>query len=295
MENHKSFFSDLQNALPSMSEAKRSIAEYLMENWQEAVFLSAGKIARKVGVSESVVVRFAQDLGYSGFPELQGVLQTILRHRMTGVSDSLASIEDDQELESITDKHSPEVVQLSYNLTLKNLQATLYNNDFETILKAVDKIVNSRRIVIIASRNALGPATILAAHLNEIFTNTLLVAAGLDDMFDHLRPLTEEDLLITFGHPSYSTNTVKAAKFAEARKVKQISFTDSLSSPLALPGVTVLLTSFRSYSFATSHVSTVFLIEILLHIMTKRDNGKVIRSVEEIELLNRTYGLTTNN
>jgi DNA-binding MurR/RpiR family transcriptional regulator len=285
-----SFFSKLQNALPSMSEAKRSIAEYLMENWQEVVFFSASKLARKVGVSESVVVRLAQDLGYTGFPDLQEELQKILRNRMTGLFDYHQDSNDTQ-IDSITDKHSSEMVQLTYKLTSKNLQHTLFNNGFDTFLKAVDLIVHAKKIVIVASRNALGPAMILSVHLNEIFTNTHLLTAGKDDMFDYLRNLTEDDLLITIGLPGYSQSTVRAAKFAENKHIPQLAITDSLTSPLALPGVTVLLTSYKSYSFASSHVSTVFLIDVLLHLITIRDDGKVIRSLEELDLINRQYGL----
>ncbi|WP_134704743.1 MurR/RpiR family transcriptional regulator [Ammoniphilus sp. YIM 78166] len=288
MSKNLSLFEKIQVSMPAMSDAKKAIAKYILENWQEVAFLSASRLARQVGVSESVVVRFSQDLGYTGFPDLQGNLQMILRNRMTGM---FGQNGEDAQLELLADKHSSGSVQRVFDLTIKNLQTTLHSNSFETFISAVNQITEARRIAIIAGRNAMGPALTLSIHLNEIFTNTQLIGSGQDDMFDHLRSLTEQDLLITIGLPGYSRNTVRAVAYAEERGIKQIAITDSLSSPLARPNSVVLLTSFKSLAYASSHVSTVFLIDTLIHLITIKDKGQVLKSLEELAEINKQYGL----
>ena len=78
------FTEKIDLAYKKMSKGHKSITRYIMENFDSAAFLTAGKLGNKVGVSESTVVRFANSLGYSGYPELQKELQEMLRARLTG-------------------------------------------------------------------------------------------------------------------------------------------------------------------------------------------------------------------
>jgi DNA-binding MurR/RpiR family transcriptional regulator len=68
-----------------LSKGHRRIAEYIMQHYDKAVFMTASCLGDKVGVSESTVVRFADALGYEGYPQLQRALQELVRHRLTAV------------------------------------------------------------------------------------------------------------------------------------------------------------------------------------------------------------------
>lgn len=280
-------FERIQNELRNMSDAKQKVGRYLLENWQETAFMSAAKLAREVGVSESVVVRFAQDLEFSGFPELQNAIQKVLRNRLTGYSSNIGDVIEPPVLSTKAPKDIKKVV----DLTLQNLQGVIEGIQQETMLRVIELIIKSKRIIVSASRNAMGPAIILATHLNEIFTNTIFVSSGQDDVYDHLRSLTSEDLLITIGLPGYSKSTVRVAEFGHERSTPHVTITDSYNSPLAKVANIPLITYYNSYSYATSHVGTVFIIDILVYLITLKDNGKVLKSIEEIEVLNQKYGM----
>jgi len=58
-----------------LSDKKRQIAKYILDNYTEASFLTAAELARRADVSEPTVIRLATDLGYSGFPEMRSALQ----------------------------------------------------------------------------------------------------------------------------------------------------------------------------------------------------------------------------
>lgn len=53
------------------SKGQRLIAKYILENYDKAAFMTAGKLGKTVGVSESTVVRFAAELGYDGYPGMR--------------------------------------------------------------------------------------------------------------------------------------------------------------------------------------------------------------------------------
>ena len=45
--------------------------------------MTASKLGKLSGVSESTVVRFASELGYDGYPSMQRALQEMIRSRLT--------------------------------------------------------------------------------------------------------------------------------------------------------------------------------------------------------------------
>ena len=81
----------MQNDLLSMlskgsskfSKGQRIIAKYILNNYDKAAFMTAGKLGKIVGVSESTVVRFAAELGYDGYPSMRKALQEMIRNRLT--------------------------------------------------------------------------------------------------------------------------------------------------------------------------------------------------------------------
>ena len=68
-----------------LSKGQRAIARYITENYDKAAFMTAGKLGRTVGVSESTVVRFATELGFDGYPGMRRAMQEMVRSRLTSV------------------------------------------------------------------------------------------------------------------------------------------------------------------------------------------------------------------
>lgn len=67
------------------SKGQRLISRYIRENYDKAAFMTAGKLGKTVGVSESTVVRFASELGYDGYPGMRKAMQEMIRNRLTAV------------------------------------------------------------------------------------------------------------------------------------------------------------------------------------------------------------------
>ena len=76
----------IQENMSTFSKGQKTIANYLLHNYDKAAYLTAARLGKEVGVSESTVVRFAVELGYEGYPEMQKNLQELVRnlHRDAG-------------------------------------------------------------------------------------------------------------------------------------------------------------------------------------------------------------------
>ena len=69
----------------SFSKGQKRIADYILNNYDKAAFMTAARLGQTAQVSESTVVRFAAELGYSGYPAMQKALQEIIRGKLTSV------------------------------------------------------------------------------------------------------------------------------------------------------------------------------------------------------------------
>ena len=83
-EPNANLFSKLEEILPALSKGHKKIAEYIMTTYDKAAFMTASKLGNIVGVSESTVVRFATELGFEGYPELQRALKEYTSTRLRG-------------------------------------------------------------------------------------------------------------------------------------------------------------------------------------------------------------------
>ena len=68
-----------------MSKGQKRLADYVTENYDKAVFLTAARLGEVVGVSESTVVRFATQLGYKGYPGFQKALEELVRNKLNSI------------------------------------------------------------------------------------------------------------------------------------------------------------------------------------------------------------------
>ena len=123
------------------SKGQRLIAKYILENYDKAAFMTAGKLGKTVGVSESTVVRFAAELGYDGYPGMRKALQEMIRSRLTSVQ----RIEAAKDL--IDDRN---ILKSVLSDDIDKLQATLEEIDQDSFDKAIDMIMSAKNIYIFA-------------------------------------------------------------------------------------------------------------------------------------------------
>ena len=76
---------NIQNDIHAFSKGQKKIAAYILSNYDKAAFMTASRLGKTVEVSESTVVRFAVELGYEGYPEMQKTLQELVRNKLTSV------------------------------------------------------------------------------------------------------------------------------------------------------------------------------------------------------------------
>ena len=75
----------IEQMMPTFSKSQKLIANYILNHYEKAAYMTALKLGNAVNVSESTVVRFAIELGYEGYPQLQRSLQSHIKNRLTSI------------------------------------------------------------------------------------------------------------------------------------------------------------------------------------------------------------------
>jgi len=238
------------------SKGQRLIAKYIVENYDKAAFMTAGKLGKAVGVSESTVVRFAAELGYDGYPGMRKALQEMIRSRLTSVQ----RIEAAKDL--IDDRN---VLKAVLSDDIEKLQTTLEEIDNDSFNKAIDTIMSANHVYISAMRTSKYIAGFFGFYLSMMMGNVHVVCeTGAAEVFEELLRIGPGDVFVGFTFPRYSSRAIKAMRFAKARGAKTIGITDSKASPYYRVADVCLFAKSDMVSFLDSMVAPMSLVNALV-------------------------------
>lgn len=209
-----------------MSKGQRRLADYVCNDYDKAVFLTAAKLGEIVGVSESTVVRFATQLGYKGYPGFQKALEELVRNKLNSI----------QRMEVTYGRISQsEILETVLQSDIDKIKMTLADIDHKAFDLAIDTLLNARRVYVIGIRSCAPLASFLGFYLNLVCDNVSVVDVNSSsEIFEQLIRINEHDVIIGISFPRYSMRTLKALEFASNRKAKVITLTDSVHSPMNL-------------------------------------------------------------
>ncbi|MBQ6951419.1 MAG: MurR/RpiR family transcriptional regulator [Clostridia bacterium] len=283
VENQRDLIDRLNLTGKKLSKSHRLIADYIVEHYDKAVFMTAAMLGDIVGVSESTVVRFAVALGYEGYPQLQHSLQELVRHRLTAV----------QRFEMSSDMAENAVLSTVLKADMMNIRHTADAIDEKAFADVVNKMLSARTIYILGLRSAAPLAQFFAYYLSFIFEDVRLVAASSTDVFESIARIRKEDVLIGISFPRYSTRTLEAMRFAQECGAQVIGITDGLMSPLYRQADICLTARTDMASFVDSLVAPLSLVNALLVALAMKKRDDLSRHFEKLEGIWDAYSIYT--
>ncbi|HHY17667.1 MAG TPA: MurR/RpiR family transcriptional regulator [Firmicutes bacterium] len=251
-----------------LSDAKSKVARFILERWDEASFFSAAKIGEAVGVSETVVIRLASELGYSGYPEMQQELQKLA---MAILQSTIVKRLDSKSVPKDYDS----LLGSSRDRIAKNVDRAFGLNPLQAITDVATELLKAANRYVIGFRASHGPAVCLSVNMNQMIGNTHLISLGLGDPYDRLRNVTARDIAVGITFHKYSIHTKDLLQMVKDKGGKIISITDDLLAPVSQLSDHVLLVDTQGFSFGHSHAGTMALIDILLEAIAFLDRPRV--------------------
>ncbi|MBQ6603967.1 MAG: MurR/RpiR family transcriptional regulator [Eubacterium sp.] len=281
MDRSKGLFSRISQNYKSFSKGQKKIADFIENHYEQAVFMTASRLAESAGVSESTAVRFAVSLGYSGYPEFRRELEGMIMNRLNSVERMEVTYGNISESE-ILDK-----VMLS---DVEKIRKTLEHCDREMFKTAVETILAAKRVYVIGIRSCAPLAAFLSFYLNQVLDDVRLVStSNSSEIFEQMVRLTNEDVVIGISFPRYSMRTLKALEFANNRNARVIAITDSIHSPLNLYSSCNLIARSDMASIVDSLVAPLSLINALIVTLCMERKDHVVDTLLTMEKLWEEY------
>lgn len=287
MANSNDLINVIKSNFYKFSKGQKLIAQFIIDHYDKAAFMTAAKIGETVDVSESTVVRFASSIGYSGYPELQKALQVLIKNKLTTVQ--RISLDDDVINDS--EKLHKKIIKNEMN-NMRNLYESI---DIEALDKATDIILNAKKVYILGLRTSSTLSNYLGFYLDVILDNVkILNNSGVNSLYEEIIRIKEDDVLIVISYPRYSKITIDATKFVKERNAKIVAITDTESSPVHQLSNVSLLAKSNIVSFIDSLVVPLGIINNLIINISLQEKDDIVEYYNRLEQLWDNHSIYQN-
>lgn len=267
----------IKSIYPTLSKGQKKIANAILNDYDKTAYLTAAKLGKLVGVSESTVVRFADELGFEGYSQFQLAVQELVRIKLT----------PNQRIE-VTKKRigRGDVIDSVMESDVNKIKYTLERLDREVFSRSVDAILEAKTIYITGARSTEPLAHLLSYNLSLIFDNVrFVVPTSSTEVFEQMYSVSEKDTVIAFSFPRYSSKMVNSVKYARHKGAKVVVFTDSVISPLAEHADCLLTAQSDMASFMDSLVAPLSIINAIIIEITNRREKEITERFDALEKL----------
>ena len=267
------------------SKGQRLISKYITENYDKAAFMTAGKLGRTVGVSESTVVRFATELGYDGYPGMRKAMQEMVRSRLTSVQ-RIAVAQDMLD--------GSNVLKYVMSSDIEKLQSTMAELDRASFDEAVNAIENASHLYLVGMRSSAALASFMAFYMNFLLDNVRLIHdTTSNEVYEQIMHIGPGDVYVGISYPRYSSSSLKAMEFAKSRGATVVALTDNANSPFAQAADIRLYAKSDMVSFLDSLIAPMSLINALIVAVAARKPETLAQTFNYLEELWSRYEVFT--
>ena len=265
----------IQEKQNTFSKGQKQISSFILAHYDKAAYMTAAKLGALVGVSESTVVRFANELGFAGYPELQHSLQEMIRSKLTTI----------QRIEITNDRiGESDLLEKVLNSDIDKIKHTLEEIDRTSFENAVDDLIGAQMIYIIGMRSSSSLASFMYHYLNLVFPHVRLVrTTSGSEIFEQLLRINDKDVIIGISFPRYSKRIINALGYAKKQGAKVISITDSAASPIAANADDLLLAKSDMASFVDSLVAPLSIINALIVAIGRKKQDEIAETFGKLE------------
>ena len=287
MGNTNEIIIKINEKYEKLSKGQKLLADYIKQNYDKAAFLTAAKLGKLVGVSESTVVRFSVTLGYKGYPEFQKALEELVRNKLNSI----------QRMEVAYGRISQsEILTSVLQSDAEKIKLTLENIDEKAFETAIDILLKAKHIYVLGIRSCMPLANFLSFYLNMLFDNVHLIqTSSSSEIFEQMIRISEGDAIIGISFPRYSMRTLKAMEFANNRNAKVITLTDSIHSPMNLYSSCNLIARSDMASIVDSLVAPLSVINALVVALCMKKQKEVVNTLETLENIWDEYQVYSND
>ncbi len=273
--------SELRHRYDELTHSQKRIAEAIVEDPEFIAFATVDKVAAKLGVSPSTVVRFAYRIGLDGYPDLQERVRTLVRTQIR------RSAEISGNEASVTDHLADSVFARSLAHDAANLRRTILGLTARDLDRAVEALLRAERLFVVGSLGSYAAAHFAAVAFDRLRGSTFALDGNDYENATRLADLSERDALVIFTFAPYARSALRLVQLAKGRKTPVIAITDTSISPVGQQVDIVLCAVSSGVSTHNSLIGAMAVSNALINGLMLARSGRALERYDRVtKLLN---------
>jgi DNA-binding MurR/RpiR family transcriptional regulator len=267
----------LVDSFSRLTPELQKAAKFMLENPEEVGLNSMRKVAERADVKPATVSRLSKKLGFGGYDALREPFRQRLRKNEPKFASRVRDVQrrgNDDEQGLYDDLRAQEI---------ENVELTLSEENYETLIAAVETLDHSRHVYVLGLRGSHAPAFLFHYAYQLFQDNSYLVDTHAGIFADQLRGIDEQDCLLVVSFPPYTQLTIDAVEYAAEAGARIVAVTDSVVSPAAHAAGHTIITRNQSASFYHSYTGALAAIQALITLLVARKGGDAIEIAREAE------------
>ncbi len=264
----------IKNRFESLSSSHKSVANYVLQNYNEIAFYTLGKLAKEIGVSTTTVIRFANELGFDGYSAMQATIQANIKAQMS-LPERLENIKESKKQNGLLED--------IFDNDIKNIKATLSLVNKKELQNVINLILNSNKIFVLGFKGSFSVAHFFWTILSQIKENAYLIHGTGNTFFEDIIHVKEDDVCIVCMFPRYLKEMIDLLEDIKKRKTKIVLITSQFHEEVKIYADYIIPCSIKGISYKYSIVSAMSIVNYIAAAIAEENQKEALEVSSRIE------------
>ena len=270
----KDLFEKIIRVYPTLSPKKRRVADLIMKDYKKIFLMTAREIAEECHVSEPTIIRFAVDLGFSGYMEFLQYMKGLLHTELTSV-ERLTRTSRQSNGRSTIEKYCQNAIR-----NLENLMNSISEKELKKIART---IYRAETVYVVGYRASATLAHHFGYLLKKIRENVFIDTSLNWELMDSLHGRGKSTLIFVIAFPRYPRKTIELIEYAKKYNVRIIGLSDNPRSPIVTLADQYIIVDIEGVSFIDPFAHIIAFLGALVHEITFLDNKKAMKCLSKFD------------
>lgn len=269
-------FQRVDDRREGLTAKQQKLAAYLVEHYKQAAFMNSTELAKSAGVSGATVIRFADELGYPGFPEMKAALQSIVQQEVNTV--------DAFNVHTMAASGRRKARESFFQPCIDSMRTVERSLSQTSIDQAADLLYRQESVYVVGFQGSSFLADYMSYYMSKIRKNIFQINSWNNRVFSTVLPENaRKDVALIYAFPRFPVMTYKLARYFYDNQIPIVCITALPDNKISKLADVVIHMDIEYVTYIDHMVPALYLSEVLANKVAERDRAAAKMHLEHFE------------